>query len=256
MYYLIQQNVFKDPRYNEIFLVLDELNLSYEKVAFKPNSIEFDYKTDRKDVFVYGSVKLAKVSSEFDWNPGSFYGGNHRFAYYSKGFGKNIINYESYICPFSEAIDWSKRSSLFIKPSKDAKVFTGKIFNQFEWEDFVYNTLNDSQNDRIQESTLIQISEPYVLIKEARVWIVDKRVVTSSYYKFHGNIEFEEKVAMDGLAFAQKMAELYNVAAAYVMDIALTYEGWKIMEVNCINSAGFYKGEVKKIVVALEAYYG
>jgi len=48
---------------------------------------------------------------------------------------------------------------------------------------------------------------------------------------------------------------LYNVANAYVMDIALTFDGWKIMEVNCINSAGFYKGNVKEIIAALENFY-
>ncbi|MFK7972837.1 MAG: ATP-grasp domain-containing protein, partial [Bacteroidia bacterium] len=69
-------------------------------------------------------------------------------------------------------------------------------------------------------------------------------MVTSSYYRFHGDVEFEEHAAAEGLAFAQHMAGLYNVADAYVMDIAMTMDGWKIMEVNCINSAGFYKGDV------------
>jgi len=255
MYYIIQKNVFQDPRYDEVFNVMNELSLEYETVVFKPNSTEFDLKTQRKDIFVYGSVKLAKVATEFNWSPGSFYGKNHEFEKYSKGYGTNTINYGSYICYLTDTIDWSKNSSLFIKPSKDAKVFTGKVFNQSEWEDFIYNNLNDTRNDRLTKSTLIQISEPYTLIKEARIWIVDQKTITSSYYKFHGNVEFEENVAQDGLDFAQKMAELYNVANAYVMDIALTYDGWKIMEVNCINSAGFYKGNVKDIILALENFY-
>ncbi len=255
MYYIIQENVFKDPHYNEIFNVVNELDLDYEVVNFEPNSNFFNFKTDRKDVFVYGSVKLAKIVSEFNWNPGSFYGNNHEFEKYSKGYGKNVINYDSYITSFSNEIDWSKNSRLFIKPSKEAKIFTGKVFNKNEWEDVVFNTLNDKNNDRINESTLIQISKPYTLIKEARIWIVNKKVITSSYYKFHGNIDYEEEVAADGLEFAKKMANTYSVADAYVMDIVFTYDGWKIMEVNCINSAGFYKGDVKKIITALEDYY-
>ena len=252
MYYIIQKNVFQDPRYDEIFNVMHELNLEYESIEFKPNSTAFDLKTERKDVFVYGSVKLAKVTADFNWTPGSFYGKNHEFENYSKGYGINTINHGSYICNLTDNIDWSKNATLFIKPSKDAKVFTGKVFNESEWKDFVYNTLNDSDNKIVSNTTLIQVSEPYYLIKEARIWIVGKKVITSSYYRFHGDVEFEENVAMDGIEFAKQMAALYNVADAYVMDIALTLDGWKIMEVNCINSAGFYKGDVKKIILAIE----
>ena len=255
MYYIIQKNVFQDQRYDEIFDVMNELNLEYESIEFRPNSIEFDVKTNRKDIFVYGSVKLAKVTADYNWVPGSFYGKDHEFENYSKGYGINTINHGSYVCDLTDNIDWSKNSNLFIKPSKDAKVFTGKVFNESEWKDFVYNNLNDSNIQRVNEQTKIQVSEPYYLIKEARVWIVGKKVITSSYYRFHGDVEFEENVANDGLKFAQEMAELYNVADAYVMDVALTFDGWKIMEVNCINSAGFYNGNVKKIILALEEYY-
>jgi len=255
MYYIIQKNVFQDPRYDVIFEVLEELKLDYERVEFEPNSNEFEIQTDRKDIFVYGSVKLAKVTAKLDWFPGSFYGNNHEFEKYSKGYGIHTINFGSYITKFSDEIDWSNKTDLFIKPSIDAKVFTGKVFNKSEWNDFVYNSLNDTQNQRINKDTEIQISKPYSLIKEARVWIIGKKIITSSYYRFHGGIEFEENVANEGLLFAQNMAELYNVADAYVMDIALTYEGWKIMEINCINSAGFYNGNVMHIIIALEEYY-
>ncbi len=255
MYYLIQKNVFRDPRYDEIFAVMKELHLEYEQVEFKPNSLDFDLQTDRKDIFVYGSVKLAKVTADFDWNPGSFYGNNHEFEKYIKGYGENAINYNSQIVNFNHELDWSLDSELFIKPSQDAKIFTGKVFKEIEWQNFVYNKLNDPNERRVNEATKIQVSPSYHLMKEARVWIVGRRVVTSSYYRFHGNIDFEESVAIEGLDFAQKMAEHFNVADAYVMDIALTLDGWKIMEVNCINSAGFYKGDVKAIVEALESFF-
>ncbi|MCB0517198.1 MAG: ATP-grasp domain-containing protein [Chitinophagales bacterium] len=183
MYYIIQNNVFQNPRYDEIFKVLDELNLAYEQVAFNPNRNEFDVQTQRKDIFVYGSVKLAKVAAQNDWIPGSFYGKNHEFEQYAKGYGKNIINYGSYICNLTDKIDWSQNSTLFIKPSKDAKVFTGKIFNKSEWNDFVYEKLNDPNEQRVNAQTKIQVSMPYYLIKEARIWIIGKKVITSSYYR-------------------------------------------------------------------------
>lgn len=255
MYYLIQRNNFKDPRYDEIFRVMEDLNLPFEKIQFYPNSNEFEIKTNREDIFVYGSVKLAKTTSSYNWKPGSFYGNNHEYEKYSVGYGTNILNFGSFITEFSENFDWNDNQTLFIKPSKDAKVFTGKVFSKPEWEDFVYNTLNGNENNRVDTTTTIQVSKAFGLIKEARIWIVDKEIVTSSYYLFHGNIEYEENVSEEGLKFAKKMTKIYTVADAYVMDICETYDGWKIMEVNCINSAGFYKANVKNIIVALEKLY-
>ena len=86
--------------------------------------------------------------------------------------------------------------------------------------------------------------------------VVDDKIVTSSYYLFHDGVEFEENISNEALVFGQKMVNLFRVADAYVLDIALTYDGWKIVEVNCINSAGFYKANVENIILALEAFYG
>ena len=255
MYYLIQKNIFQDPRYDEIFHVMKALNLPFQEVSFQPNSTELNIETTRKDIFVYGSVKLAKTATNYDWKPGSFYGNNHEYEKYSVGYGANILNHGSFIKQFSEAFNWDTNQTLFIKPSKDAKVFTGKVFSKPEWEDFVYNTLNSNEDSRVDGTTQIQISKSHNVIKEARVWIINRKVITSSYYLFHGNVEYEENVSEDGLRFAKEMADLYNVADAYVMDICKTHNGWKIMEVNCINSAGFYKADVKAIIIALEKFY-
>ncbi|WP_196893909.1 ATP-grasp domain-containing protein [Aureivirga marina] len=255
MYYIIQENVFKDPRYDEIFEVLDSLKLPYEKVRFIPNSDTFQFKTNRKDIFVYGSVKLARIAKKYYWNPGSFYGGNHESENYLKGFGENVLNFKSKIIRISDTIDWELNPELFIKPAIAAKIFTGKVFNKYSWEDFLEENLKGGKNRYINSETIIQIAKPEKLIKEARIWIVNNEIVTSSYYKFHGDIPYEETVSKDGIAFAEKMIKKYHVADAYVMDIVFTSNGWKIMEVNCINSAGFYKADIRKIIIALEKFY-
>lgn len=69
-------------------------------------------------------------------------------------------------------------------------------------------------------------------------------------------MEFEERVAKEGLAFAQRMAGIFEVAPAFVMDICLTVEGWKIVEINCVNSAGFYNADLSVLVRSLERELG
>lgn len=255
MYYLIQKNVFQDHRYDEIFQVMESLGLSYEEVQFRPKSNHFDFKTDRTDIFVYGSVKLAKEATKYSWNPGSYYGGNHVYEKYAEGYQQHLLNAGSITCAVEDTVSWKNHDRLFIKPSQDAKVFTGKVFKENEWNDFVYQTLHKSVDTPVLPSTPIQVAPAHHLIKEARIWIVDQKIVTSSYYFFHGDVPFEATVDEEGLSFAGEMAQLFDVAKAYVLDICLTFEGWKVVEVNCINSAGFYNADVRAIILALENAY-
>ncbi len=212
----------------------------------------FAFKTDLENVFVYGSVKLAKLAQQYKFKPGSFYGGNHSFEIYSKYYGENLLNFDSEISEFGKKLKWEIGEEKFIRPSQDAKVFTGKKFTEIKWNDFVEQTLNNKEKIPLNKDTKIQITQPKRIYKEARIWIVDGKVVTSSYYLFHGNIEFEENVGINGINFAEKMAKIYEVADAFVMDICLTNEGWKIVEINCVNSAGFYKADIEKLITALE----
>jgi hypothetical protein len=251
MHYLVQRNVFIDENYDRLAETLEELKLPYEIIDLIPASDELHFATSRRDVFVYGSVKLAKNARRYDWKPGSFYGGNHDFEIYAKAYGEHLLNHDSYIAAFGDALDWKPGELKFIRPTRDAKVFTGREFTRMKWEDFVSVTLEDN-NPRVQAGMPVQITSPKKLFKEARVWIVGGKPVTSSYYRFHGTTGYEEHVAPEGLDFAQQMASLYCVAEAFVMDICATPDGWKIVEINCVNSAGFYKADVRKLVLALE----
>ena len=80
MYYVIQENVFREVNYDLIFKTLTRLGLEFEVITCLPNSDDFDVKTDRKDVFTFGSIRMARVAAEKGWYPGSFFGGNHDYS--------------------------------------------------------------------------------------------------------------------------------------------------------------------------------
>jgi hypothetical protein len=206
---------------------------------------------------VYGSVKLARLAkANTDWYPGSFYGGNHLFEVYAPYYKEHLLNYETVVFKFGEAIAWKPNEQKFIKPYAVAKLFTGKVFTETKWNDFVAESLISPKTPLLTGDALMQASPPQQLIKEARLWIVGGQVVASVYYRFHGDITFEREVASEGLAFARDMIGIFNVAEAFVMDICLTFDGWKIVEINCINSAGFYPNlNVKGLVKAINHYF-
>ncbi|TGN21949.1 ATP-grasp domain-containing protein [Empedobacter tilapiae] len=257
MYILIQSNIYKDPDFDRIYPILEELNIPFEKIDLNSSINKLEIKENRNDVFVYGSVKLAMLAKEnTHWKPGSFYGGNHLFEINSKYFGDNLLNYQVEIRKFGGKLDWNVNEEKFIKPYKFAKLFRGDTFTKNKWETFVENTLSNPNTPLINENSLIQISTPREIIKEARLWIVGKEIIDAVYYKILKDIPFEESVENDAINFAKEMVNKFNVAEAFVMDVCLTEIGWKIVEINCINSAGFFpNADVKKIFYSLKTYF-
>ncbi len=256
MYYLVQSNIYSDPEHHKIFDILEELGLDYEKIVLH-NTSELNINSDRKDVFVYGSVKLARLAkARTDWNPGSFYGGNHTFKIHAEFYKHHLLNYETTVFEFAENIVWQADETKFIKPYIDAKVFTGKVFTQVKWENFVRESLLNPRTPMLHAQTLVQASKPKRILKEARLWIVGETFIDGVYYYFNDSAPFESKVSEDGIAFANEMLKIFNVADAFVMDIGLTddYE-WKIIEINCINSAGFYHLNPRALFRALEMFF-
>lgn len=257
MYFLVQSNIYSDPDHDRIFKVMEDLNIEFETIHLDASVSEIQVIPDRNDVFVYGSVKLARLAKENkDWYPGSFYGGNHLFEIYSKHYQDNLLNHGVEIFRFDQTIQWNQGEQKFIKPYKDAKIFTGKVFTKMKWNDFVQDSLENPKTPLLTKDSLVQASPPQKILKEARLWIVGNQIIDSVYYKFHGDVVFETRVAPEGLDFAAQMVDLFAVAEAFVMDICLTTEGWKIVEINCINSAGFYPNlNVASLIKALNIYF-
>ena len=253
MFYVIQENVFREENYDKIFETMKRLKLPYEILRFDKNGEFNKLMNRRKDVFVFGSVRAARLATQMEWVPGSFYGKNHDFEIYKDYYKKNLLNYDSLLKDIADPIVWEPNEVKFIRPSKDSKVFNGKLYSKIKWEDTVQMVKEKYLG--VMPPVTIQVTSPKKIYKEARIWIVDGKVVTSSYYKFGDNVVWTEDVEPEGLEFAQRMVDLYKVAPAFVMDICLTPDGWKIVEINCVNCSGFYRGDLQKLVMALEDLY-
>lgn len=83
-------------------------------------------------------------------------------------------------------------------------------------------------------------------------WHDKGKVITGSLYKRHGRSLFSDVVDESALQYCQEMVDKYQLADAFVMDIALTEYGYKIIECGCINCAGFYEANMQKLIMALE----
>ena len=114
-------------------------------------------------------------------------------------------------------------------------------------------------NDNIA-TTEIQIATPKSIQSEYRFWIVDNRISTASRYKMGGRVVYDRTIDGDVEAFVsmlcdRRSVEYWRPENSYVIDIARVSIGIRIVELNTINSCGFYAANVPRLVMDLEDYY-
>jgi len=90
------------------------------------------------------------------------------------------------------------------------------------------------------------------IYSETRFFVVDKKIITHSFYKRGGQPYFSENVEPFVKDFAIQMVDKWQPSEAFVIDIADTDKGLKIVELNGFNSAGIYESNPFQIIDSIE----
>lgn len=251
MHYIVQENLFREEGHAKLMNCLNKFDISHELVTVFPFVEEVEFKTDRKDVFVFGSLKLARLSKKYSWTPGALITENHDYNVYSKYYKDNLLNYDSRVIDFGDDFDW-KCDQHFIRPCLDSKSFTGKVYEKTEWDKFKDRMLSHQEDTTLRFDSKIQVAVPKRITQEVRCWVVKGKIVTQSTYRRGSFLVYDNIVDQDALDFAQDMVDIYQLADTFVIDVCLTDNGWKIVECGSTSCAGFYDADMQKLIMALE----
>jgi hypothetical protein len=228
--------------------------LDYELVKVLPFIEDVEFKTERKDVFVFGSLKLARLSKKYGWKLGALVTPNHDYNVYSKFYKENLLNFDSRVVNFGDDFIWNHEQH-FIRPCLDSKTFTGKVFDESDWLSFKDRMLAHPEDTSLRVDTQIQVASPKNIKQEIRCWVVNGKIVTQSLYRRGYFLIQSNLVDEEAIDFAQKMVDIYQLAETFVIDIGLTDDGWKIIECGSTSCAGFYDADMQKLMIALEEMY-
>jgi hypothetical protein len=250
MHYVVQDNIFRDINYNNLIIALDRLKLSYEIVSVYGDRDDIQFDTDKKNVFPFGGLKMARISNQYNWTPGTQMNDQHDYEVYKEYYKDFLLNYDSVVINFGDDIPFA--DTFFTRPTLDTKTFTGKVFTRDEWLYFRDDMLKHKRHSLLTTDAKIQVCSVKEILQEVRVWIVKGKVVTASQYKLGKQVLYEEYRNGPVIDFANEMTKLYQLNDAFVMDIADTKDGYKIIECNCINCSGFYKADLQKLLMELE----
>ena len=250
MFYLLQDGLFQDEERYQLIRNLETLELEYELVKVLPFVEDIEFNTDRTDVFCFGALKMARLAPKYNWTPGCYMTENHDYLVYRDYYKDNLLNYDSQIFEFGET--FLMRDYSFIRPTEDTKVFTGKVFERNEWLNFRDTQLTNGHTTTLTEKTKIQVCSIKNIQKEYRFFIVKGNIITGSLYRLGNRVTHDSNIEKGAIDFCYEMIDEFQLADAFVMDICLVEDEWKIIECGCINCAGFYASDIQKLLMALD----
>jgi hypothetical protein len=272
MFWVIQENLYAEYGYDVMMLALKRMNINHVIVKPVPNTnkivldnIEITAENTNSlpeaeidasgKVMVFGGITLNKIASNRDWSPRTYLNDNFEFKVWKKGFGtENVLNGESLLFKIKNLSSWeSPWDQVFIRPTGDAKEFTGRLMGVAELSAWVghVNKIEDGNFVRLNKNTEVALAGFKHIITESRLFVVDGQVITASYYKRGAKVVYDCLVDDEIITFGQKMVDKWQPAKAFVIDIAQTDKGLKVVEISNINSAGFYACDVHLIMEAL-----
>lgn len=200
-------------------------------------------------VFAYGSTTLHEVSTAMGWTPGFVDGPPMDEC--DAAWGAHMLNHGARIETLGTMA--VPDEPVFIRPLDDGKPFAGKVETPEGFEEWRQGILDVKGWTNLPPSTKVVVGKPRRIDAEWRLAVVDGKVATSSLYRDGSRLRHETGCPPEVLAFAAERIAEWQPRAAFVLDVAATPEGLRIVETNSISSAGFYAMDMALYVAAIEA---
>lgn len=258
MLWVVQSNLFREDGHARLLAALERLGVPYLQVEvraftdalFVPGTDE-EIEIPPVAVWAMGGYKLARILAESGRTPGAYIQGLR--ADQLPWAAEHQLNAYAWTGTIREAPAQLYGAAAFVRPVEDSKAFSGKVLRADEYPSWREFALSCGPKDPVNGDTQVVLAKVQDIYTETRFWVVRGQVVTSSLYKLGGRPCFSAAAVPDEVAaFAQARAREGGPNPAYVLDVAETPDGPKIVECNCLNASGFYAGDMQKLVAAIE----
>lgn len=254
MHWIIQDNLINPATRAQLGTLLESRGVAYTGVRLIPifDLLDHDAPAVSGPSFVYGSTGLGNVTKAQGWAPG-YYDENLDYELALKQYGTLALN-SGAVC--SSLLEMPRHfDTFFVRPVLDNKSFAGTVMTWAEFEVFRENIakITDDQDATLRLTDRIVVAPLTVIAAEYRFFVIAGQVVTGSLYKAGDVVRSSAHVPPEVWAFAQHCADTWRPNDAFTLDVALTAQGPKVIELNSANSAGFYACDVGAIIDAVNA---
>lgn len=253
MHWILQTNLFRETEWSRLVEALERFGLPYSvhKVIPFVGELEPAPVLQAAKAVCFGSYSMRHSAKAHGWTPGVYDLFDQDFHAQRAAWGDRMLNADSHVMAFR---DIRLDGPTFLRPIDDSKYFAGRVFHADEFEDWRRRVcdLNEELGTSLSPTTQIQLCAPKTIHAEYRFWIVGGEIATKSLYKLGRRVVYSSDVddRLDGFVL-QAVAD-WQPHRAFVIDVCDTPDGPRIVEINTINAAGFYAGDVQRLVAALE----
>lgn len=199
-----------------------------------------------EEIMVYGSKTFANIAKKMGLNPGSFMNEKFEFDIFREALGDELLNYDLLIGDLWELNPIA--ATFFIRPTGNTKLFTGMTVTK---EEFRLWQKREQLENSLYKGESLMISPIKEIEAEYRFFVVDQQIITASSYKVGTSIDTSHQPSVALRNYAISMVARFPLAKAFVIDIAETKEGFKVIEYNNINSSGLYGCDEVALVQAI-----
>lgn len=272
--WILQNNIYEEEGYGRILAAIERRGLPLTTVKVVPFIGELEATSGElplpnEKAIVMGSYSLARVAVQRGWSPGAFLG-NLDYMVQMHHWGERMFNHDAAVVRFVDVPFQEK--PFFLRPVHDTKAFTGMVLDwgqYVEWRDGLLRIpeLADPVNDPLGVNLLtadtpVMVCAKKEIYSETRTWVIPglgtSHVVTASGYKLGTIKRYSSPEAVDPwiIDFVDESCDIWMPNEAFVMDVFDTPNGPFIGEINNLNSAGFYRADMDRLVDALERKFG
>lgn len=263
MHWLLQENLGTEERQKPYIDALNYLkdhhNITWSFVKLIPfaDTVEPDNDYSNQEVFALGSTSLMRVAKLKGWYPGVIYNENFRFEKWLEHYGKNnLLNGDAIVSRFEDAKILEPNA--FVRPCEDLKAFDGMLIDSdvlTQWQKDISNGEKSTRAIQLNSDTMIIVSPIKIIYREWRFFVVNKTVITGSQYKNMYGKCLSTDIDNDVIEFVKSMVIIWQPADCFVIDVADTPDGLKIIEINCFNVSGIYACNAKMACLAADRFY-
>lgn len=253
MHWILQTNLFKESEWEHMVGALERFQIPYSvhKVVPFVGELLPEPVLDTKQVICFGSYSMRHAAARNGWTPGVYDLFHYDFLVQKSVWGERMLNFDSQVSAFR---DVRLTEPSFMRPIDDSKYFAGRVFDPEEFADWQHRVcdLKEDYGNSLTADTRVQVCVPKLIQAEYRYWIVGGQIATKSLYKRGNQVIYSSEVDERLDVFVRQAIADWQPHRAFVIDVCDTPDGPKIVEINTINSAGFYAGDVRALVLALE----
>ncbi len=144
-------------------------------------------------------------------------------------------------------------TGLFVRPNSGTKTFAGQTLTYQDWD---HECRGLDATSSVMADTLVVVAPLQELQGEFRFVVADQQVVAGSEYRWDNQMDVRRDWPPECEAMAARVAARgsgWQPDSVYVVDVALTAEGPKVIELNSFCCAGMYSCCPDSVVRAVGA---